>query len=389
MDIMDKERQWTQIVDVMENQGNNDDELLAQLAQEAEALSMLRDAECMRQAVVRDNMTQSISKADIEAAYSRVMGHIETKQSKKANVVTMAKWWMAIAATVCLAFIVSAFLWRNSTDYQRTLASAKQETATQLKSSPIHRRISSPATPAPAMQVSNAALPQRLLNALGLTPSDVATESNTITTKSGKSADMVLPDGTKVWLYADSKITYPKAFSGKERTVFLEGQAEFDVTHDPEHPFVVMTNKLDARVLGTEINVSAYPDETGHVALIRGIVVVTAHGVGKSVKLNPGQGVTVDDNGLLTVKDENMEKYLKWKEGYLYFDNETLNEVASNLGKWYNMQIQFDSADLRQTRVHFSCDRNESLPRVIELINHFGYFQAAMKGDALCFSKKK
>lgn len=389
MDIMDKERQWTQIVDVMENQGNNDNELLAQLAQEAEALSMLRDAECMRQAVVRDNMTQSISKADIEAAYSRVMGNIETKQSKKANVVTMAKWWMAIAATVCLAFIVSASLWRSSTDYQRTLASAKQEAATPLKSSPVHRSIASSATPAPTKQVGNAALPQRLLNALGLAPSDVSTENNTITTTSGKSADMVLPDGTKVWLYADSKIIYPKAFSGKERTVFLEGQAEFDVTHDPEHPFVVMTNKLDARVLGTEINVSAYPDEMGHVALIRGIVVVTAHNVGKSVKLNPGQGVTVNDNGLLTVKDENMERYLKWKEGYLYFDNETLNEVANNLGKWYNMQIQFDSTDLRQTRVHFSCDRNESLPRVIELINHFGCFQAAMKGDALCFSKKK
>lgn len=377
-----------EIVDAMEVNGNNDDALLARLAQEGDALSMLHDAEIMRQAVVRGGVRQSISKADVEAEYSRFMRRVEPNHVKKAHTVTMAQWWMAIAATVCLAFILSVSLWRGSSDYQRTLATAKPETTT-LKSSPIHRRVSSVTPPAPATQVSNAALPQRLLNALGLVPSDVATESNTITTTSGKSADMVLPDGTKVWLYADSKITYPKVFSGKERTVFLEGQAEFDVTHDPDHPFVVMTNKLDARVLGTEINVSAYPDEAGHVALIRGIVVVTAHGAGKSVKLNPGQGVTVENNGMLTVKEESMERYLKWKEGYLYFDNETLNEVARNLGKWYNVQIEFDNPALRQTRVHFSCDRNESLPRVIELINHFNYFQATIKGNALYFSDKK
>lgn len=389
MNDIDKERQLIQVVDAMEVNDYKDDELLAQIAQEGDALSMLHDAECIRQAVVRDSVESSISKADIEAAYSHVMGRIEEKRNNKARVVTMARWWMAIAATVCLAFIASVSLWRNSTDYKRVLASSNPAATSQIKSSPVHRRVSSAPNPVAATRASNAALPQRLLNALGLEPSDVATESNTITTKSGKSADMVLPDGTKVWLYADSKITYPKAFSGKERTVFLEGQAEFDVTHDPDHPFVVMTNKLDARVLGTEINVSAYPDETGHVALIRGIVVVTAHDFGKSVKLTPGQGVTVENNGMLTVKEENMERYLKWKEGYLYFDNETLNEVAGNLGKWYNVQVEFNNAALRQTRVHFSCDRNESLPRVIELINHFGYFQAAMKGDALCFSDKK
>lgn len=389
MDKIDKDLQWIEIVDAMEVNGNNDDALLARLAWEGDALSMLHDAELMRQAVVRHGVKRSISKADVEAEYSRVMGRVEAKHVKKANTVTMAQWWMAIAATVCLAFILSVSLWRNSSDYQRTLASGKPDTTIQLKSSPVHRRVTSSAPSAPTAQVSNAALPQRLLNALGLVPSDVATESNTITTTSGKSADMVLPDGTKVWLYADSKITYPKEFSGKERTVFLEGQAEFDVTHDPDHPFVVMTNRLDARVLGTEINVSAYPDEAGHVALIRGIVVVTAHGAGRSVKLNPGQGVTVENNGMLTVKEESMERYLKWKEGYLYFDNETLNEVAGILGKWYNVQIEFDNPALRQTRVHFSCDRNENLPRVIELINHFNYFQAAIKGNALYFSEKK
>lgn len=389
MQIMGKDDLLLRAVDAIEPNDIRDDELLALLAQEGDALSAMQDAECMRQAVLRDNMERSLSKADTEAAYSQLMRRIEAKSSQKANTVTMAKWWMAIAATVCLAFIVSASLWQNSASEQALIANEAPQATTQLKTAPVQRKATGNTQVATVANTKNAAIPQRLLNALGLEPSDVATESNTITTKSGKSADMVLPDGTKVWLYADSKITYPKAFSGKERTVFLEGQAEFDVTHDPDHPFVVMTNKLDARVLGTEINVSAYPNEAGHVALIRGIVVVSTHADGSSVKLVPGQGVTVENNGKLTVKEENMACYLKWKEGLLYFDDVTLADVAKNLGKWYNIPIRFEDAKLRSTRLHFSCDRSESLPRVIELINHFGYFQAAMKGDALCFSEKK
>lgn len=389
MQIIDKDDLLLRVVDAIEPNGNEDDELLALLAREGDALSAMHDAECMRQAVSRDKMEQTISKADVEAAYSDMMRRIETKRSHKANVVTMTRWWMAIAATVCLAFIVSASLWRSSVNEQGLLASKAPQATTQLKSAPVHRKTTSNTQAATIANTKATAIPQRLLNALGLTQADVATESNTITTKTGKSADMVLPDGTKVWLYADSKITYPKAFSGKERTVYLQGQAEFDVTHDPEHPFVVMTNKLDARVLGTEINVSAYPDEVGHVALIRGIVVVSAHADGSSVRLVPGQGVTVENNGKLTVKEENMARYLKWKDGLLYFDDESLADVAKDLGKWYNIPISFEDEKLRQTRLHFSCDRNESLTRVVELINHFGYFKAAIKGEELCFSEKK
>jgi ferric-dicitrate binding protein FerR (iron transport regulator) len=150
-----------------------------------------------------------------------------------------------------------------------------------------------------------------------------------------------------------------------------------------------MTDKMDARVLGTEINVSAYPGENGHVALLRGSVVITSHRLGNSVKLIPGQGATLADNGTLTVKPENMEKYLRWKEGYLYFDDTPLTDVATTLSRWYNVDIVFDNPSLRQARIHFSCDRNESLPRVIELINHIGYFQAALKGDVLHFSEEK
>jgi len=110
------------------------------LAQEGDALSAMQDAECMRQAVLRDNMERSLSKADTEAAYSQLMRRIEAKSSQKANTVTMAKWWMAIAATVCLAFIVSASLWQNSASDQALIANEAPQATTQLKTAPVQRK---------------------------------------------------------------------------------------------------------------------------------------------------------------------------------------------------------------------------------------------------------
>lgn len=385
---MDEEERLNRIVEALETGSKTDEEQLAHDVQANDSLSMLRDAECMRQAVIRKGVEQSFSKTDLEKEYASFMQRMETKPKQKARIVPFYRRWLIAGAAACLLFIIGIAYWTRTVNQQPQIAANKTETHVVLPNSAIHRRNTN-TTPTPSAAVSTPNVPQRLLSALGLAPEEVATENNTISTKSGKTADMVLPDGTKVWLYADSKITYPKAFSGKERTVYLEGQAEFDVTHDPDHPFVVITEKMDARVLGTEINVSAYPGETGHVALIRGIVVVTSHRLGNCVKLSPGQGVTLSENGSLTVKPENMEKYLRWKEGYLYFDDTPLKDVATLLSRWYNVNVIFDNPSLQQTRIHFSCDRNESLPRVVELINHFGYFQAALKGDALHFGEEK
>ena len=193
----------------------------------------------------------------------------------------------------------------------------------------------------------------------------------------------MLPDGTKVWLYADSKLTYPLTFSGKERAVYLQGQAEFDVTHDASHPFVVITDKLDARVLGTEINVSCYPDEAAHVALLRGIVAVSVNKSDQSVTLRPGQGVTLQGNGSLAVAEENMDTYEYWKNGYLYFDDQPLTIIAKNLERWYRVPFDIDNPSLAQKRLRFFCLRSESIDRALELLNHFSGIEAKRSGDAV------
>ncbi len=223
----------------------------------------------------------------------------------------------------------------------------------------------------------------RILHALGLESSDVALQNNTITIPSGKSYNITLSDGTKVFMYAGSRLTYPVAFSGKERRVHLEGEAYFKVTKDKQHPFVISTEKAEAKVLGTELNVSCYKGEPCHVALLTGSVLVSSKKDTRSIKLVPGQGVTVNENAPLATNAENMETYNYWLSGYIYYDETPLAEIAKALGRWYNVNVMFDNEALKHIKVRYFCQRSESLERAIELLNSYNHFKVSIEGETL------
>lgn len=226
------------------------------------------------------------------------------------------------------------------------------------------------------------AVRNKIYEALGYSTDDVPTERYTINIPAGKSYQITLPDGTQVWLYANSKLTYPIAFIDHERSVYLEGEAYFKVAHDASHPFVINTDNVEARVLGTELNVSSYKNEPAHVALITGKVVVSGKGGGKPVKLQPGQGVTLQGEGFC-VAEENMEGYEFWRNGYIYYDDTPLDVVARAVGRWYNVSVVFDDLQLKNLKIRYFCNRTESLHRAVELFNHFDSFQVKMKDGVL------
>ena len=223
----------------------------------------------------------------------------------------------------------------------------------------------------------------RILHALGLESDDVALQNNTVTIPLGKSYNITLADGTKVFMYAGSRLTYPVAFSGKERRVYLEGEAYFKVTKDKQHPFVISTDKAEAKVLGTELNVSCYKGEPCHVALLTGSVLVSNKKESRSVKLVPGQGVTVNEEAPLALCQENMETYNYWLAGYIYYDDAPLAEITKAIGRWYNVNIVFDNETLKHMKVRYFCQRNESLERAIELLNSYGKFKVSIDGETL------
>lgn len=160
--------------------------------------------------------------------------------------------------------------------------------------------------------------------------------------------DIYLPDGTHVWLNENSKLTFPEQF-GKERRVMLEGEAYFEVEHDRKRPFIVQTDKLNVRVLGTEFDVKAYPDDTStEVFLDRGRVKVKA-GRDNEV-LDPSQKLTYDH-----LTGEMITGWfsgrIDWRSDIINASNRTLPELLRMVANYYDRSVMFDEEELNRTSV--------------------------------------
>lgn len=175
-------------------------------------------------------------------------------------------------------------------------------------------------------------------------------EYNTITTPHGGKYEIVLPDGSKVWLNAASSIRFPTAFIHERREVFISGEAYFEIAKNPEKPFIVKQKNIEITVLGTSFNIMAYDEESGtRVTLVEGAVKVAQHGgdrgkLAQGIKLNPGQQLMlkVSKNGeqvLPTLKEVNVNEEIAWKDNLFWFDNDKIQEVAKKLSRWYDIDI--------------------------------------------------
>lgn len=189
---------------------------------------------------------------------------------------------------------------------------------------------------------------------------------NILTTPSNATAEVVLADGTVVTVNAGSRLTYPQKFTGKNREVELQGEAYFKVKHDACHPFIVKANGISTRVLGTEFNVRSYSKQSTHVTLLQGSVLVTAGSFAK--RLKPGDDAAWQ-GGVISVRPVDTEIYTAWKNGEFYFDNESLLDIAKEIGKWYNVSVIFQSPEKMHARLFFAAPRDGGLEELLELLN--------------------
>jgi len=201
------------------------------------------------------------------------------------------------------------------------------------------------------------------------TNSSSASAFNTVRVPYGKRTQIVLTDGTKVWLNSGSSLIYPTQFEGSIREVFLTGEAAFDVAHDKTKPFFVKTKECDVRVLGTIFNVSSYPeDETVQTALLQGKVRITYTKKGflnnqeLQEDLTPGMIATINkDKKQLKVERKDVASILSWREGYFTFKSQSLNTILNKLSKYYKIQF-IKGADLNlETNYSGSFALNENL----------------------------
>lgn len=164
---------------------------------------------------------------------------------------------------------------------------------------------------------------------------------NKITTPRGGQFQVVLSDGTQVWMNAASSLRFPTAFTGKDRQVELTGEAYFEVTKDQSKPFIVTVNRMKIAVLGTHFNVMSYPDEKNiQTTLLEGAVNVLADG--HSLQLRPGEQVQLSTNGnMQLITDVDIESTMAWKNGYFQFNKADLQSVMRQLARWYDIEVVY------------------------------------------------
>jgi hypothetical protein len=162
---------------------------------------------------------------------------------------------------------------------------------------------------------------------------------NNISTDKGRQWSVVLPDGSKVWLNAESSIHYPLTFSGKERVVEVTGEAYFEVTHNKHFPFKVKVNDKEIEVLGTHFNINSYEDEPSmRATLLEGLIRI-GNGVTKKI-IRPGQEASILNNATgINITEIDVQNAIAWKNGYFSFHNANLKAVMRQLARWYDIDV--------------------------------------------------
>ena len=230
---------------------------------------------------------------------------------------------------------------------------------------------------------------------------------NQIITTRGQKSQIILSDGTKVWLNSETIFKYPTAFNENQREVFLEGEAFFEVQKkDNKSPFLVNTADIYIKVLGTSFNVMAYSDEaTVETTVVEGSVSVVRKGLkpsqDRNIILNPNQKVTflkkgsritlseieidkptlvkskeliqsispTDKDQILISSKVDIDLHTAWKEDRLIFRSETLENIAYKLERWYDVKIHIQDEELKNSRYTGKFAHKETLTQVMEILN--------------------
>ncbi|GAB2806258.1 FecR family protein [Ferruginibacter profundus] len=227
---------------------------------------------------------------------------------------------------------------------------------------------------------------------------------NTVSTKAGSKSKIQLPDGTQVWLNADSKIEYNENFNVRLREVKLTGEAFFDVVKNKEKPFIIHTTQMDVKVLGTAFNVRSYPEEaTTETALLRGAVEVSLHNnPEKKYYLKPNDKLVLNNNITAVAdnaaaqqdsadkqlvkmkkvhidKNENDITETMWVKNKLAFDNELLEKILAETERWYNVDIELKNEKVKSFRFT-SVFENKPLTDVLEALCLAAHLHYQVKG---------
>lgn len=301
-------------------------------------------------------------------------------------------WTAGVASVSIIAIFLLNLLFSNGemkTDYipEFVALEAPQQVTLQIDGAePIALEDSS------LTKMSNNTKPQNLISYIGKTLPDVLSTAISekvhtlkITIPRGQMYTITLSDGTQVWLNTGSSLKYPSQFDSKSRTVELSGEAYFKVARNENSPFIVKTDYITTRVLGTEFNIRAYNEADVSVTLVNGKVEVESPNT-ERLTLKPNECATIKASKLQS-EVVDVKKYTAWVDGYFYFDNASLEDIMKELGRWYNINIEFANTSTREYKYKFWADRNGRLEEAVDLLNEYGKASIIVQNKRLIIYK--
>ncbi len=204
---------------------------------------------------------------------------------------------------------------------------------------------------------------------------DQYAENNTLYVPAGQRAQLTLQDGTTVWLNAQSTLTYPSRFSGKTREVNIVGEAYFDVAKNRKKPFVVTSQDITMKVLGTEFNIYSYPD-MGYIQtdLVEGSLKVYKNDMeNTSITLKPNERLTITSDKMILQHISNSDYFL-WKEGIYTFNNARLIDIIEKLQLYYDVKIIVNDPEIFNVRYTGKFRQRDGIEEILKIIQKIRKF---------------
>ena len=212
---------------------------------------------------------------------------------------------------------------------------------------------------------------------------------NMIQTLTGMEYSLTLSDGTKVYLNAESKLSFPVSFKGAQRIVALSGEAYFDVAKDAEHPFVIETRDLSVKVLGTSFNLRAYDDEKVVTTTLASGKVQVFDGRQFEDIISGEQVVYEKAARTMVVNEVDVALYVAWRIGRFIFRNDRLEDIMAYLARWYHVKYQFVDDDVKNIRIGAKLNRYDNMNPIIDMLKMNSLMEITLRDSVYLISSKK
>jgi ferric-dicitrate binding protein FerR (iron transport regulator) len=355
-----------------------EEELMALLAQsENEAAVQALIDETIKNTGIEMRMADQVAASILQRILQRGKSMVVPLKSKKVNF----RMWMRVAAAAVVFFAIASYWFFDKQGNEKTKTVAVAEKQSPILPGGNHAILTmSDGSTIVLDSVQNGTLQHGsakinkqggllIYNALASSRSGKKVLYNTLSTPRGGKYQVVLPDGSKVWLNAESSLHFPTAFTGNQREVTLTGEAYFEVAKNKEKPFRVKVDGMSINVLGTHFNVNAYSDEnTIKTSLLEGSVKIIKNN--KSNLLKPGnQAVLNKKQDKIDISDVDMSGVVAWKNGLFQFEGADITTIMREIGRWYNVEIVYSGKIPNRTfegKISRSAELSEVL-RILEL----------------------